>query len=109
MSKRRILIDKIWIVLLALTPVVLWILPADFFDNGELILCPSRLFFNIECFGCGMTRAIQHMHHFEYQEAFYYNYGSLLVYPGLIFVWFLWLFKALNRLDINPLKKRSKA
>lgn len=109
MSDRRVIIDKIWVVLLALTPIVLWILPADFFDHGEVILCPSRLFFNIECFGCGMTRAIQHFHHFEFQEAFYYNYGSIVVYPGLVFVWFLWMYKALKRLGVNPLNRAIKS
>lgn len=89
-----------WMVMLLLTPFVLWMLPGDFFDESETIICPSRLFFNIECLGCGMTRAIMHMHHFEFSDALYYNYGSVLVYPGLIIVWFIWLFKVAKRLGI---------
>ncbi|MEZ4956604.1 MAG: DUF2752 domain-containing protein [Saprospiraceae bacterium] len=81
-----------WLVLLLLTPFVLWILPSDFFDGeGGVILCPSRLFFDFECWSCGMTRAIMHLHHFELSDAIYYNAGVVLAYPALIVVWFLWV------------------
>lgn len=93
-------IDYIWVVLLLAVPIVLWILPADYFDNGEIILCPSRFLFGIECFGCGMTRAIMHIHHFNFVEGFYFNYFSFLIYPLLIIVWFSWMLKALNRMGI---------
>lgn len=93
-------IDKIWLVALILAPIVLWILPANHFDNGEVILCPSRFLFGIECFGCGMTRAIMHIHHFDFVEGFYYNYLSLLVYPILGLLWLSWVLKALNRMGV---------
>ena len=80
-----------WAILLLLTPIILWILPSDFFDDSNVIVCPSRLFFNIECFGCGMTRAVMHLHHLEPDDAIYFNKGVFLIYPGLIFVWFSWL------------------
>lgn len=35
-----------------------------------------------------------HMHHFEVDEAVYYNMLVLIVYPALIAVWFYWVFKA---------------
>ncbi len=95
-----------WLVLLLLTPIVLWILPADFFDNGEIIMCPSRAFFDIECFGCGMTRAVMHLHHWELPDAMYFNRGSALVYPGLIITWGIWTFKAAQ--SLNLLKRFSR-
>lgn len=93
-------IDWVWMVALIIFPFVLWILPAGFFDNGEVILCPSRAIFGIECFGCGMTRAIMHMHHFNFVEAFFYNYMSVIVYPALIFIWAKWLIAVLKRLEL---------
>jgi hypothetical protein len=98
---------KIWLVILIAIPIILWILPSDYFDNSDLILCPSRLLFNFECLGCGMTRAVMHFHHFEFSEAFYYNYLSVIVYPGLFIVWFIWMRKVLKGLSIFPFSKKS--
>jgi hypothetical protein len=90
---------KLWLALLIIFPIVLWFLPATYFDEGESI-CPSKRFFNIDCLGCGMTRAVMHMHHFNFNEALFYNYGVVLCYPILIFVWFKWVLsncKAINK------------
>ena len=87
-----------WLVFLLLTPIVLWILPSDFFDNSGVTLCPSKLFFDVECFGCGMTRAVMHMHHLEIEDAVYYNNGVVVIFPALVVVWAVWVFKAARRL-----------
>lgn len=89
-----------WLVLLLLTPIVLWILPSDFFDDSDVILCPSRLFFNIECFGCGMTRAVMHMHHLEIEDAIFYNNGVVVVFPALVVIWAMWVYKAARQLRL---------
>ena len=86
-----------WIIAMCLFPIVLWLMPSDFFDHGGIELCPSKAFLNIECPGCGLTRATMHMHHFEWQEAIYYNIGIVVIYPLLILVWFWWLNKAKKR------------
>jgi Protein of unknown function (DUF2752) len=90
----------LWLIALLLTPIILWLLPADFFDDGEVIMCPSRLFFNFECLGCGMTRAIMHIHHFDFDDAVFFNKGSLAIYPALIIVWFVWTIKAARQVDL---------
>jgi hypothetical protein len=88
-------INIIWFILLILTPLVLWILPGDFFDSeNAFVVCPSRALFNIECLGCGMTRAVMHLHHFQFDDAVYFNRGSFLVYPALVAVWVMWTVKA---------------
>jgi len=84
-------LNKIWLAVLIIFPFALWIMPADFFDNSDVILCPSRLFFDFECIGCGITRAIMHLHHFNFEEALYYNSLSFAVYPALIAIWFVWV------------------
>jgi len=93
-------IKRLWLLALLLTPVVLWILPADFFDNSKVVLCPSRLFFDVECLGCGMTRAVMHIHHFEFSEAIYYNLGVVLIYPALVILWFILSVAAAWQLNI---------
>lgn len=90
------LINKIWIILLLAFPVVLYLLPAGLFDSRQSI-CPSKLLFNLECAGCGMTRAVLHFHHFQFDEALFYNPGVFLVYPILVILWFRWLYLAFKR------------
>ena len=99
-SKKLLL--RIWLGLLLLAPVVLWLLPAGLFDHSDVVICPSRFLFDVECLGCGMTRAVMHMHHFEWREAVYYNYGVLAVYPGLIVVWLIWLRQAWRAIQADP-------
>lgn len=88
-----------WLILLLLTPIVLWILPADFFDEGQSI-CLSKVLFDVECLGCGMTRAVMHMHHLEMEEAIYYNNGVVVIFPALVVIWAIWVVKAARRLGI---------
>lgn len=98
-------INLAWAILLILAPLVLWMLPADFFDaESGLIVCPSRAWFNFECLGCGMTRAVMHMHHFDFDDASYYNIGSFVVYPALAILWTVWVIKAGRKVfKIKPL------
>lgn len=90
-----------WLVALLILPILLWVLPSDFFDSEDgIILCPSRLFFGIECLGCGMTRAIMHLHHFELGDALFFNNGVVVIYPILIIVWFIWVKGRVRRLGL---------
>ena len=70
-----------------IAPLVLFLLPADFFDSGES-MCLSVKLFDMHCYGCGMTRAIQHLIHFDFQEAYVYNKLSFIVVFVLLIVWF---------------------
>jgi hypothetical protein len=86
-----------WIAALLIFPIILWLLPSDILDQTGVEICPSKLFFNFECLGCGMTRATMHLHHFEWQDAIYYNYGIVVIYPLLVIMWAIWLRKAWKR------------
>lgn len=67
-------------------PVVLLLLPADFFDHGPP-LCPSRLLLDVECPGCGLTRGTQHLMHADWRRALDYNPLVLITTPILIWLW----------------------
>ena len=69
--------------LLTLVPIILFLLPVDFFDKGESI-CLSIVFFERDCCACGMTRAIQHLIHFDFSTGYEYNRLSIIVLPFLI-------------------------
>lgn len=73
-------------------PVVLLALPSNFFDDGP-VMCMSRLLFNLECWGCGITRGVMHFIHFEFTEAYYYNALSFIVAPMLAYQWLMWAWK----------------
>ena len=71
---------------LLIIPIILLILPADYFDYGQSI-CASVLLFDIECYGCGMTRAIMHFIHFDFKKAIEYNKLVTFVFPLLTLLW----------------------
>ncbi|HSK12599.1 MAG TPA: DUF2752 domain-containing protein [Phnomibacter sp.] len=97
-------INWVWLAALFLFPVFLWLLPASYFDEGATV-CVSQLLFKIECWGCGLTRAVMHLHHFELADALYYNILVVAVYPMLVLLWFTWVKAAMKRLHIWPIKK----
>ena len=77
-NKRRLAIASL-IALIVIFGYLLH-LPADYFDNGQSV-CISVLFFDMKCYGCGMTRGIQHLIHGNFYEAFQYNKLSFIVLP----------------------------
>ena len=74
------------LLLYTIFPLVLIILPATYFDNGESI-CLSVLLLGKECYACGMTRAIMHIIHLDFADAVYFNPMSILVFPLLVYIW----------------------
>jgi hypothetical protein len=73
-------------IILGITiPLILLMLPSDYFDNGTS-KCLSVMLFDAECYGCGTTRAVMHLLHGNFMEAFYYNMASFIVLPLLIFL-----------------------
>ena len=78
---------KLYFIILITLPIILLFLPADFFDLGDSI-CLSVFLFDVECYACGMTRAIQHLIHFNFNQAIEYNILSLLVFPLLLYMYF---------------------
>ena len=73
-----------YIVLVA--PLFFLFLPADYFDYGES-LCPSKRLLDMECLGCGMTRATQHSIHLDFKTAWEYNKLFVVVVPAIIYYW----------------------
>lgn len=86
MKDKKILL-KLYVSGLIIVPMVLLILPADFFDNGQSI-CLSVLILDKECYGCGITRAIQHLIHFDFKAAAAFNKLAFIITPILLYFWF---------------------
>ena len=87
-----------YLILLLIVPIFFIFLPKDFFNSGESI-CLSIVFFNKECYGCGMTRAIQHLIHLDFNGAYQLNKLSFFVLPTLIYL----LIKEIKKVTKNIL------
>jgi hypothetical protein len=70
-----------------LVPMVLWVLPANFFDHTGVILCVSRWLFDTECYACGLTRSVQHVMHLEFAVGYAHNHLVVVVFPILVYLW----------------------
>jgi Protein of unknown function (DUF2752) len=98
-------LNWLYLIFYVATPIIFLILPADYFDSGEA-LCPSKRFFDIECLGCGMTRAVMHLIHFDIDSALYFNALSFVVAPVLAFFWVKWTIQAAKDVGIWPWAKK---
>lgn len=87
-----------------LVAITLLVLPADFFDEGPS-LCLSQLLADQECPGCGMTRGIQHLIHFDFQAAWSYNKLSFIIFPVLAFIYARSIYRFYKRANQNPNNK----
>jgi len=72
-----------YLVVLIFIPIILVILPKDFFDSGKSI-CLSIFFLDNECYACGITRAIQNIIHLDFIIAYELNKFSVLIFPLLL-------------------------
>ncbi len=90
--KNRVRLKIAGLSLFYIFSVVLLFLPSDYFDSGQSI-CVSVLLFDIQCYACGLTRAIQHLIHFEFQEAFAFNRLVVIVFPLILYLVLLESFK----------------
>ncbi|MBX0335104.1 DUF2752 domain-containing protein [Pontibacter sp. HSC-14F20] len=88
--KQQLISKEYWsiakVLSLAILPLALLFLPTTFFDEGQSV-CLSVLLADTTCYGCGMTRAIMHLIHFNLEAALTFNKLSLIVLPLLIYVW----------------------
>ncbi|CAN5302539.1 hypothetical protein BH09BAC5_BH09BAC5_04140 [soil metagenome] len=91
------------IVWLAL-PFLLLFLPVDYFDKGE-VFCPSKRFLNRDCPGCGLTRATQHVLHFDFSGAWHFNKLIIIIFPICVMVYLHIFGKLIGRKYFSFLEK----
>lgn len=81
----RIKYIGLFVGLLAL-PIIPLLFDKTHLDNNSSV-CLSVLLFDLECYGCGMGRALWHLLHLDYEAAKIYNPLSFVVFPLLVFSW----------------------
>jgi len=86
---------KVGLGLLILAFAYLLYLPANYFDEGQSI-CLSVVLLDTQCYGCGMTRGIQHLIHGEFSAAWEFNKLSFIVFPLASFLFSFEIYKVLT-------------
>lgn len=99
-TNSRNIFNKVKIAVLIAIPIILLLLPANFFDSGDSI-CISQRLLGLECPGCGITRAIQHFIHGNFAIAWQFNKLVVLVAPLLITLWLKELLACFNIRILN--------
>jgi len=70
-----------------LIPVFLFVVPLEWVKEQHSI-CLYKLLTGHECIGCGMTRAVLSVLHFQFENAFLFNKLVLVIFPLLVYIWF---------------------
>ena len=87
--KRNVIIKvynkKSFLVLLAL-PILLYLIPLDWL-NKQHTICLFKNIFGIDCYGCGITRAVLSGVKLDFEGAINYNKIVVIVLPLLIYKW----------------------
>ncbi|MDD3295396.1 MAG: DUF2752 domain-containing protein [Geobacteraceae bacterium] len=86
-------------------PVLFALLPTSYIDSLPDI-CLFRQLFNVECPGCGMTRAISSILHGDLGAAIRFNRSVLVVFPLLCYVA---VFQIWQEMKMAPWAKKSAA
>ncbi|MBP8084512.1 MAG: DUF2752 domain-containing protein [Spirochaetes bacterium] len=82
---------KLSVILLA--PIIIILIPISSIENKSFCLYTNLLGFH--CPGCGMTRAMFSIMHFQFNNAIRYNKLVILVFPILIYYWLQYFIKIL--------------
>lgn len=84
--RKYINIFKIRNIFYLIFPFIFWMLPFKWV-NDSFSICIFKNVFGIECVGCGITRAIHNVVHFNFTDAYEFNSFVFIVFPLLLYVW----------------------
>ncbi len=76
----------LYFVGLLLLPIIFYLTPVDHIYGGETLCLYTRLG-GEHCWGCGITRAVYATVHLDFDTAWEYNRGVIIVVPLLVYLW----------------------
>jgi hypothetical protein len=82
-NSKNIILLSAYIVL----PIILFFIPLEWL-NKQHSICLIKNIFGIECYGCGITRAIISGVQLDFNKAIEYNKLVIIVLPLFIYEWF---------------------
>ncbi len=84
------------LIVLVSLPIILLILPANYFDEGASISVFSYFDVADLVYSTGMTRGIMYLIHGDFQMAMSFNKLTIVVLPLLILLWSKMIFNIFN-------------
>lgn len=90
--------SRIYFGCLLALPVVLYLIPIRWITDGGPTICLFKNITGHACYGCGITRAIFSLLHFEFATAFAYNKLVVVVAPMLLYLYIKEVLKTRKRL-----------
>jgi hypothetical protein len=90
MKKNFSLLQAILAIGVLALPFALFFVPMNWLE-GHGTICLFKNIFGIECWGCGITRAVVSVVQFEFKRAIEYNWKVVIVFPILCWIWFNYL------------------
>ncbi len=91
--------SKIRLGCLLALPAVLYAIPLERITQGGHSICLFKNLLGRECWGCGMTRAIFSLLHFEFQAAWEYNRLVVVVAPLLAYLYIKEIIRTIKRVS----------
>jgi len=83
--------------ILVIAPLLLILIPTTFYENGHSI-CLFKKLFNSNCLGCGMTRALSCIFHFQIQKSYEFNKLIIIIFPLLSWIYIKHIFYFFKKL-----------
>ena len=68
-------------------PIILFFIPLEWL-NKQHSICLIKNIFGVECYGCGITRAIISGVQLDFTKAIEYNKMAIIFLPLFIYEWF---------------------
>jgi hypothetical protein len=87
---------KRYLFIVWVSPLLLSVFPLRFILNNKTI-CIWKNLFDIDCIGCGITRSILLVFHFEFSKAYECNSFVFIVFPVISIIWTQFVLKCVDK------------
>ena len=77
----------------ALLPLALYFIPRESFFTHQHTLCLVHNLTGAECWGCGMARALMSLMYLDFDAAWDFHRGVVVVAPVLAWLWVKWIYR----------------
>lgn len=97
--------SKLKLFLLLLIPIIIYLVPLSYIENRSF--CLFYNLFEIECFGCGFTRAFFNMTRLNFIQSIKYNKMILFLGPLFLLAYFYELNHIIKLIKHKYSKRKS--